>query len=79
MVKRKVLIDSVDKIKAFVAAMSALPCEAVLRSGRHIANAASIMGVFALDLSKPVDLEIRSTDEAALDLASGAVAAYAVG
>mgnify|MGYP000024315474 FL=1 len=34
-----------------------------LRSGRYVVDAKSILGIFSLDLSKPVELEIFSEDE----------------
>jgi len=33
-----------------------------LRSGRHVIDAKSILGIFSLDLSKPVIVEIYSDD-----------------
>ena len=35
-------------------------------SGRYVIDAKSIMGIFSLDLSKPIDLNIHASD-AALD------------
>ena len=33
-----------------------------LRSGRHVVDAKSILGIFSLDWSKPVTMEIYSDD-----------------
>ena len=33
-----------------------------LRAGRHIVDAKSILGIFSLDLSRPITLEIYSDD-----------------
>ena len=33
-----------------------------LRAGRHVVDAKSILGIFSLDLSKPITLEIYSDD-----------------
>ena len=33
-----------------------------LRAGRHVVDAKSILGIFSLDLSKPISLEIYSDD-----------------
>jgi phosphocarrier protein HPr len=38
------------------------PYEIDLRSGRHVVDAKSILGIFSLDLSKPVIVEIYSDD-----------------
>ena len=34
-----------------------------LVSGRYVIDAKSIMGIFSLDLSKPIDLNIHSEDD----------------
>ena len=36
------------------------PCEVDVLSGRYVIDAKSIMGIFSLDLSKPIDLNIHS-------------------
>lgn len=33
-----------------------------LRAGRHVVDAKSILGIFSLDLSKPITLEVYSDD-----------------
>ena len=33
-----------------------------LREGRHVVDAKSILGIFSLDLSRPITLEIYSDD-----------------
>ena len=33
-----------------------------LRAGRHVVDAKSILGIFSLDLSKPIALEIYGDD-----------------
>ena len=33
-----------------------------LRAGRHVVDAKSILGIFSLDLSRPITLEIYSDD-----------------
>ena len=44
-------LDSIERVKAFVELVS-----------RYTVNAKSIMGIFSLDLSKPVTLVIHSED-----------------
>jgi len=55
-----------ENVKAFVNAVNRYPFDMDLRSGRHVVDAKSILGIFSLDLSKPVTLEIRSDDCEAL-------------
>ena len=38
------------------------PYDMDLRSGRHVVDAKSILGIFSLDWSKPVTMEIYSDD-----------------
>ena len=39
--------------------MQTIPEETMLKSGKYAVDAKSIMGVFSLDLSKPITLEIE--------------------
>lgn len=64
----KILIDSVDKVKNFVGIMAKCPFDANLISGNHTINAKSLMGIFTLDTSKPVDLEICDDSEVGRDM-----------
>ena len=58
-----VVLDSIVKIKDFVNTVSRFKCDFDLVSGRYVIDAKSIMGIFSLDLSKPVDLSIHSEGE----------------
>ena len=51
-----ILLDSVEKVKKFVNLAAAFPCDIDLKSGRYTVDAKSIMGIFSLDLSKPITL-----------------------
>ncbi len=62
-----VVLDSIGKIKDFVNAVSQFKCDFDLVSGRYVIDAKSIMGIFSLDLSKPVDLMIHSDDTDTVD------------
>ena len=62
----KISLNSIDKVKAFVNEISKFDCDFDLVSGRYVIDAKSIMGIFSLDLSKPIDLNIHA-DGAALD------------
>ena len=77
MFTKEILLDSVDKVKAFVADMSKLDCDAELITDRSRIDARSIMGVFTLDLAKPVRLSVESHDAGVLAKASDIAAAYA--
>ena len=55
-------INSIDKVKTFVNAVTAYDAEFDLVSGRFVIDAKSIMGIFSLDLSKPLTLKIYNDD-----------------
>ena len=67
MKKTEILIDSIDKVKAFVNEISKFDCDFDLISGRYVIDAKSIMGIFSLDISKPIVLDIHEEYEAELD------------
>ena len=58
----KISLNSFDKVKAFVNEISKFDCDFDLVSGRYVIDAKSIMGIFSLDLSKPIDLNIHAED-----------------
>ena len=61
MVRFYVSLASIGDVKAFVDAASRCPCEVDILSGRYVVNAKSIMGLFSLDLSQPVEVEVLGT------------------
>ena len=56
----KISLNSIDKVKAFVNEVTKYDAEFDLVSGRYVIDAKSIMGIFSLDWSKPIDLNIHS-------------------
>ena len=53
-------LDSIADVNAFANTIAHFKSEIDLSSGRYIVNAKSIMGIFSLDLSKPIDLNIHA-------------------
>ena len=47
-----------EEVKTFVNAVNRYPYEMDLRAGRHVVDAKSILGIFSLDLSKPIILDV---------------------
>ena len=47
-----------EEVKAFVNTVNRYPYEVDLRAGRHVVDAKSILGIFSLDLSKPIVMEV---------------------
>ncbi|HIS80888.1 MAG TPA: HPr family phosphocarrier protein [Candidatus Scatomonas merdavium] len=60
----QISLNSIDKVKSFVNEISKFDFDFDLVSGRYVIDAKSIMGIFSLDLSKPIDLNIHSEGEA---------------
>ena len=57
-------LNSIDKVKAFVNEITKFDNDFDLVSGRYVIDAKSIMGIFSLDLSKPIELNIHSDNDA---------------
>ncbi len=56
-------LNSIDKVKAFVNDISKFDEDFDLISGRYVIDAKSIMGIFSLDLSKPIELSVHVEGE----------------
>ncbi len=72
----KISLNSIDKVKAFVNEISKFETDFDLVSGRYVIDAKSIMGIFSLDLSKPIDLNVHSGEK--VDDIIAALAPYIV-
>ena len=59
-----VYLNTIDKVKGFVNIVSTHDGEFDLSSDRYIVDAKSIMGIFSLDLSKPLRLDIHDAADA---------------
>ena len=55
-------LSLVENVNQFVNIVSRYPFEMDLRAGRHVVDTKSILGIFSLDLSRPITLEIYSED-----------------
>ena len=62
-----ITLSSIDDVKVFVNEINMLPCDSDLVSGRYTVDAKSIMGIFSLDLSKSIELDLHCDDEAVCD------------
>lgn len=58
-----VMLGTINDVKNFVAVVTQCDYDVDLISGRYAVDAKSIMGIFSLDLSKPIKLEAH-TDNA---------------
>lgn len=56
----QISLNSIDKVKSFVNAITQYEYDFDLISGRYVIDAKSIMGIFSLDLSKPINLNVHA-------------------
>ena len=59
----QISLNSIDKVKSFVIQITKFDYYFDLVSGRYVIDAKSIMGIFSLDLSKPIELNIHAEDD----------------
>ena len=53
----QIKLNTINEVKEFVNIVLQCPYDVDLVSGRYIIDAKSIMGIFSLDLTRPIDLE----------------------
>ncbi len=65
MFETKIKLNSIGQVQKFVTFVTTLPCNVDLTTegNRYVVDAKSIMGVFSLDLSKPVTVIMHTSDE----------------
>ena len=59
----KIKLDSIEAVKAFVNKVNLYSGDVDIVSGRYTIDAKSIMGIFSLDLTKPLTVVIHNKDE----------------
>ena len=64
----KISLNSIDKVKSFVNDITKFDYDFDLVSGRYVIDAKSIMGIFSLDISKPIELNIHADDKDLADI-----------
>lgn len=57
-----IVLKSINDVKDFVNFVNKYSFDVDLTSGRYVVDAKSIMGIFSLDLSKPIKVEVFSDD-----------------
>lgn len=64
MKKANIVLSTIDDVKNFVNKVTTCPYDVDLISGRYAIDAKSIMGIFSLDLSKPIEVAAHTEDDA---------------
>ena len=60
-------LNTIDKVKKFTKITNSFNCEIDVLQGRYIVDGRSIMGIFSLNLTNTVTVEIESDDEKEID------------
>ncbi len=63
----EIFLKTIIDVKNFVNAINGFDFDADLVSGRYVVDAKSIMGIFSLDLSRPITLRVFSDDVSELE------------
>ncbi|MDD6345442.1 MAG: HPr family phosphocarrier protein [Oscillospiraceae bacterium] len=62
----KISLQAINDVKEFVNTVMSFDFDIDLVSGRYAVDAKSIMGIFSLDLSKPITLNAHTDDASVL-------------
>lgn len=62
MTKTTISLQAINDVKEFVNIVTKFDFDIDLVSGRYAVDAKSIMGIFSLDLSKPIELNAHTDD-----------------
>ncbi len=57
-----IILKSINDVKDFVNIVNRYDFDVDLTSGRYVVDAKSIMGIFSLDLGKPIKVDVHSDD-----------------
>jgi len=78
MKKVQIKLSTIEDVRNFVNTLAQYSLDFDLISGRYTVDAKSLMGIFSLDLLKPLDFVIHSDDDAAVDSILGDVKSWIV-
>ncbi len=62
MITVTIMLDSVEKVQRFVSVISKYAGSFDIESGHSCVDAKSLVGIFSLDISKPLHLTIQDSD-----------------
>ena len=62
-----VMLNSQKDVQNFVNLCSSSMCEVDMLSGRYVIDGKSIMGIFSLDLSKPITVHVRAVEQSDME------------
>lgn len=68
MVVSKVSLTNIDTVKSFVNVTTKIDADIDLASGRFVVDAKSLLGIFSIDLSQPIELRIHADEDKAHEI-----------
>lgn len=69
MMTKEIMLSRIEEVKAFVSFAMTRDYDIELSSGRYTVDAKSIMGIFSLDLTRPMTLTAHCEGDADLEAA----------
>lgn len=60
--ERRILLNSIDKVKDFVNKIARVNADVELVHGKYVIDAKSVMGIFSLDLSNTLTAVLSDTE-----------------
>ena len=64
MMKAKIKFNNIEEVKNYIVKAMHINGDITIKHGKYVINGKSLMGIFSLDLSKPIDLNIHAEDSA---------------
>lgn len=61
--KFHVVLNTIDKVKRFIEIVILFEQDIDIVTGRYVVDAKSILGIFSIDLTRPMDCVIHTDDE----------------
>jgi hypothetical protein len=62
MINFEVSLKTVEDVKKFTSIALKVPDEVIVKSGKYVADGKSLLGIFSLDLSKPIIVEVSKKE-----------------
>ena len=63
MQKLVINLNLISDVQEFTKIVNTLECDADIVRGKYVIDAKSVIGIFTIDLSKPVDLILHTEDD----------------
>jgi len=78
MMIEKILLNSIDKVKEFCRRVQNIDADMYLEEGCYVIDAKSIMGIYSLNLIKPITLKVETENKEIIKTIKEVVKPYIV-